>query len=931
MAQLAREGSHSYAVRSVATRIVHDVPSKQVGGELATLYRWVRDNIRYRFDPVDLEWVQSPARTLTERAGDCDDMAVLLAALAGSLGHKYRFLTVGPSKGIMKHVAVEAWDGRQWVTLDPVLEPPGKSTAPRSDLGKFGQRAPHRASHLWDDGGAMLSGTRCHMFPRSKIASIADSRRRVRDLRRCGYDVTIVHKGRGRVVMKSRRKHRGRGSITHTHLSGEDHMLHGQVGPEGIALWESQLGAATLVHVEPPAIAARMRGALRRVGASPRGGRPARVSPAVAAKLRRKACQCHAATRGLSGAVSPEQTELWSWNAYYPSDPNRIPLAAPIPSAPYRSSDAPGFANARPLVISAPAGTLSGGLGYIGNLGFGFLKKIGKAVGGVVKGAANIVTKIPGVNIAAKLIPGASLALDAAKMVGGILSPDKKPSGGGAPPPVEASAPQALTAAAPGGAAPSPYAPPGAGPAAAPVRIPTNIAQRGDIDALRQEVRANAGFATKADVAALKDALNQKQSAKQAAAQKAAVAKAVKACQKQAKAATKAAVKKQHTKDAAKAKKAALKAQKRLAKAAAQLKKLRARPCPELGQKYPAGARQRFDPKQNKYVVYAPKKASGAVSGLAGFQDASALGVFKPTLTFTLSGLGAATAQQAQAAIAAVQAFAAKNKQPPQIPIAPVAAFQKADGGLKPDGLWGPNARAAAAFYTGRPVSQLPDVAKPYAKTKITWKPPASQVATSQPAIVKPAPKASKPAKPAKVKASKPAPVVVVAAPSPKQQAAAVYGPDAIAKPSLLPVTGGALAPIPPIPPIAEIAPVSQGGRGAPPLPIDGGPAPAPLPPAPSGMKIVGTEDSNPGLPPVDASSSASTPRITIDVSGPKIARKKKRKSGAPPPAFPAPPLHPGGPRSVPFDDDDSGVPHWLWVLGALWMLDTKPGRRRVA
>lgn len=697
--------------------------------------------------------------------------------------------------------------------------------------------------------------------------------------------------------------------------------LSGAVGPEGIALWESQLGATTLVHVEPPAIAARMRGTMRRFGVRP----GSRVGPSMARKLGRRACKCHAASAGLSGAVSPEQRELWSWNAYYPSDPNRIPLPAPTPSGPYRSGDAPGFSGGKPIVISAPVGTLSGGLGYVGNLGFGFLKKIGKAVGGVVKTAANVVTKIPGVNLVAKMIPGASLALDAAKMVGGMLSPDKPSGGGGGgAAPVAASAPQALTA---GGAPASPYAPPGGG-GAAPVRIPTNIAQRGDIDALRQEVRANAGFATKSDVAALKDAVNAKQSAKQQAAQKAAVAKAVKSCQSQAKKAQKAAIAKARTKDAAKAKKRADKAAKKLAKLAKTLKKLRAKPCPELGQKYPAGARQRFDPKSNKYVVYAPKKAAGVVSGgLSGFQAESALGLFKPTITFTLNGLGAATAQQAQAAINAVQAFAVKAKQPPQIAIAAVAAFQKADGLLKPDGLWGPNAQAAAAFYTGRPVSQLPAVAKPYAKSKVTWKPPAAVIAKAPPAV-KPAPK---PVKASKPKASKPAPkpapkpkaVKVKAAPKP---AAATYGPpDVTSKPSLLPVTGGTIAPIPPV---AAYEPEAGGRGGNLIMPVEGSGAPAPLPSAPAGMKTVGTEDSNPGLPPVGAPSAPSS-GIVLNVSGPR--RKKGRKY--PPPAFPAPPL-PGQPGSGsrPFDDDDGGgVPHWLWVLGALWALDTSAGRRRVA
>ena len=116
MAELAQKGQHTYEIRNLATRIVHNVPSKQVTQELFALYKWVRDYIRYRFDPVGLEWVQSPQRTVKERAGDCDDMAVLLAALAGSLGHRWEFMTVGPTPTVQKHTAVKVWNGKHWVT-----------------------------------------------------------------------------------------------------------------------------------------------------------------------------------------------------------------------------------------------------------------------------------------------------------------------------------------------------------------------------------------------------------------------------------------------------------------------------------------------------------------------------------------------------------------------------------------------------------------------------------------------------------------------------------------------------------------------------------------------------------------------------------------------------------------------------------------------
>lgn len=157
MAELSLESGQSYPIRNLATRITADVPSKQYGAEVAALYRWVRDNIRYRKDPLGREWLQRPERTIAEQAGDCDDIATLLAALIQSLGHETRFHTVGRTAATQQHVAVEALIDGKWVTVDPVLEPASDTISARADLGKFGQRAPGVRIY-WDSEGHMISG-----------------------------------------------------------------------------------------------------------------------------------------------------------------------------------------------------------------------------------------------------------------------------------------------------------------------------------------------------------------------------------------------------------------------------------------------------------------------------------------------------------------------------------------------------------------------------------------------------------------------------------------------------------------------------------------------------------------------------------------------------------------------------------------------------
>lgn len=159
MSELARAGSESFELRQLATRIVHEVPSKDYLAELRRLYVWVREHVRYRKDPLGLEWVQSPARTVLERAGDCDDLATLIASLAGALGHQWRFVTVGPRESVQLHIAAEVSpDGVHWITLDPVMEPRRASTEVRTDAGAFGRVPPGVTTRHWNNRGAPMSG-----------------------------------------------------------------------------------------------------------------------------------------------------------------------------------------------------------------------------------------------------------------------------------------------------------------------------------------------------------------------------------------------------------------------------------------------------------------------------------------------------------------------------------------------------------------------------------------------------------------------------------------------------------------------------------------------------------------------------------------------------------------------------------------------------
>jgi transglutaminase-like putative cysteine protease len=100
------------------------VPPRKWDIELSTLHAFVRDSIRYVKDPVGLELVQAPERTLDIAQGDCDDKSTLLAALLMSTGHPARFTAVGFNDRPYSHVLVEARSGIRWIPMETIIDKP---------------------------------------------------------------------------------------------------------------------------------------------------------------------------------------------------------------------------------------------------------------------------------------------------------------------------------------------------------------------------------------------------------------------------------------------------------------------------------------------------------------------------------------------------------------------------------------------------------------------------------------------------------------------------------------------------------------------------------------------------------------------------------------------------------------------------------------
>lgn len=140
MGSLAHAGRRDPIIRRLAMHITRYSPSRDWNTEIDQLHRWVQNNIRYTRDPVDtlsgnvsrgIEYISTPRATLETRAGDCDDHAILLSSLLGSIGHPSRFVASGAQNP--SHVYVETpLANHRWVSVETTL-PVAKGWRPHDE------------------------------------------------------------------------------------------------------------------------------------------------------------------------------------------------------------------------------------------------------------------------------------------------------------------------------------------------------------------------------------------------------------------------------------------------------------------------------------------------------------------------------------------------------------------------------------------------------------------------------------------------------------------------------------------------------------------------------------------------------------------------------------------------------------------------------
>jgi len=147
MRNLIRQGAKDFHIRQTAIDILfdRDVKPKDYIGEIRALFEWVQQNIRYTRDTFGVEVLHSARRMLELRAGDCDDLSILLGSMLESIGHPVRLVLTGSNPlrpAFFTHVYIEASHRNRWIPLDATMTYP-MGWAPRTPVRQvFGLEGP---------------------------------------------------------------------------------------------------------------------------------------------------------------------------------------------------------------------------------------------------------------------------------------------------------------------------------------------------------------------------------------------------------------------------------------------------------------------------------------------------------------------------------------------------------------------------------------------------------------------------------------------------------------------------------------------------------------------------------------------------------------------------------------------------------------------
>ncbi|SMO92980.1 Transglutaminase-like superfamily protein [Fodinibius sediminis] len=117
-------------IRELALKITRRVPRnintglpdlRNIDQIAGAIYKWITSNINYVRDPWNIERIQSPDVTIRQKAGDCDDHAILSAALLQSLGIQTGFRIVSRTGRTYDHIYTVFRSPEGWKSFDTTV------------------------------------------------------------------------------------------------------------------------------------------------------------------------------------------------------------------------------------------------------------------------------------------------------------------------------------------------------------------------------------------------------------------------------------------------------------------------------------------------------------------------------------------------------------------------------------------------------------------------------------------------------------------------------------------------------------------------------------------------------------------------------------------------------------------------------------------
>lgn len=125
MQELVSESKRDRLVRNLVGKIIQRCPNKDHYCYAKAIHEFCRDEIRYAYDPVGVEYVESARRILEAGVADCDSIVILFACLCEQIGLPCKFITIktnprNPEEFTHVYAAVRI-PGHGWVASDPTM------------------------------------------------------------------------------------------------------------------------------------------------------------------------------------------------------------------------------------------------------------------------------------------------------------------------------------------------------------------------------------------------------------------------------------------------------------------------------------------------------------------------------------------------------------------------------------------------------------------------------------------------------------------------------------------------------------------------------------------------------------------------------------------------------------------------------------------